>query len=455
MCVFGPTRLITTFVKMTNPLLREATERFYLFVAGFCLLMTLFSFFKSAVNRWERANLYCALMFFCALINVLLGAGLGVKFWQLSLFFNQMVPIAMQLLYREFLDVRQQRPRLYQLMTGAIVVLLASNLLMFFQLVNGSPWGRFLEKTFESMLLFVLFFMPFSFLPYRRHPIYRFAAWSSWVTAIAFTSYLLLYRLQWPNPFPTWFAPSNLMFLALMLDGCLFLVALTLRDRQVLTEKIRFEQQAMANELSALRAQMNPHFIFNALNSIKSFTLDNKPEQANYYLTKFSKLIRQVLEQSRSEKISLKSELETLTLYLDMEKLRVNDKFTYHIAVDEAVEADFVELPPLLIQPYVENAIWHGLMPKDGPGQVAIRVEQTHDGLSITIEDNGIGRQRARELKAKTGVGHKSLGMNITAQRLDRLHQHDPWRAIVQIDDLTDAHSQPNGTRVVIHLKDE
>lgn len=440
---------------MTNALLKEATERFYLFVAGFCLLMTLFLFFKSAVNKWERANLYCSLMFFCALMNVLLGADLGVKFWQLSLFFNQMVPIAMQLLYREFLDVRQQRPRLYQLMTGAIVILFVSNTLMFYQLVNDSPWGRFLEKTFEFTLLFVLFVMPFAFLTYRRHPIYRFAAWSSWVTATAFGCYLLLYRFHLPNPFPVWFSPSNLMFLALMLDGLFFLVALTLRDRQILTEKIRLEQQATANELRALRAQMNPHFIFNALNSIKSFTLDNKADEANYYLTKFAKLIRQVLEQSRSEKISLKSELETLSLYLDMEKLRVNNKFEYEIRVDEAVETEFVELPPMLIQPYVENAIWHGLMPKEGHGQVSIRIEQPANGLCITVEDNGIGRKKAVELASKTKTNHKSFGMKITAERLQMLKQLYQINATIRVDDLADANGQPTGTRVVIRLNDE
>ncbi len=440
---------------MTNALLKEATERFYLFVAGFCLLMALFPFFKSAVNKWERANLYCSFMFFCALMNALLGADLGISYWKLSLWFNQMVPIAMLMLYRQFLDVRQQSPRLYQFMTGAIGVLFVSNTLMFYQFMNGSPWGRFVEKTFEYTLLFVLFFLPFAFLQYRRHPIYRFAAWSSWVTAMSFLAYMLLYRLRIPTPFPPWFAASNLMFLALMLDGLFFLVALTLRDRQILTEKIRLEQQATANELRALRAQMNPHFIFNALNSIKSFTLDNKADEANYYLTKFSKLIRQVLEQSRSEKISLKSELETLSLYLDMEKLRVNNKFEYEIVVDEAVETEFVELPPMLIQPYVENAIWHGLMPKEGHGQVSIRIKQPANGLCITVEDNGIGRKKAVELGSKTRTNHKSFGMKITAERLHMLKQLYQINATIWVDDLADASGHPTGTRVVICLNDK
>jgi LytS/YehU family sensor histidine kinase len=308
------------------------------------------------------------------------------------------------------------------------------------------------EKVFEYLLLFVEFFLPFTFLRYWQHPIYRYAAWSSWVSALSFLTYFLIARVGLPIPLPTWFTPANLMFIALMLDGILFLFALTLRDRQIVTEKIRLEQQATANELKALRSQMNPHFIFNALNSIKSFTLNNDAERANFYLTKFSKLIRQVLENSRSEKISLKNELETITLYLDMEKLRVGDKFDYEITIDEEVESEFVEIPPMLIQPYIENAIWHGLVHRQDKGLVKITIQQKDNVLIISIEDNGIGQQKAAEIKSKTGANHKSFGMKINAERLGIIKKLYYIDAKITFNDLQNIDKTPAGTRVIVEI---
>jgi hypothetical protein len=352
----------------------------------------------------------------------------------------------MLLLYRAFLNVKQDSPRFYWLMSGAIGFLLCCNAALWL-LPNPKP----AERAFEYTLLLTLFCLPFAFLRYRHHPIYRYAAWSSWATALAFLVYVLTAHLGVPSPFPKWFLPINLTYYALMLDGVFFLFALTLRDRQVLTERIQLQQQATANELKALRSQMNPHFIFNALNSIKSFTLNNDSQQANFYLTKFSKLIRKVLDNSRSEKISLKNELDTLELYLDMEKLRVGDKFDYLIQVQEEVETEFVEIPPMLIQPYVENAIWHGIMPKDTKGLITISLENLNgEILQINITDNGIGRRKSAEIKAQSGgQTHRSFGMNITSERLSKLNQ--PQEAI--IEDLYDANGLPAGTRVKLSLK--
>ena len=423
---------------------KAANQKQYLFIAGFSLLMVVFLLFKSAVNDWERANLYCALMYLCCFLNTIIWAGIGsLEFWRWGLWFNQMIPIMMLLLYREFLEVRQASPRSYHLMTAAIGFLLLSNAAIWL-LPNPKP----AEILFEYGLLLTLFYLPFAFLRYRSHPIYRYAAWSSWATALAFFVYVLIVHFGIQSPFPTWFPPINLTYYALLLDGVLFLFALTLRDRQILTERIQLQQQATTNELKALRSQMNPHFIFNALNSIKSFTLNNDSKQANFYLTKFAKLIRKVLDNSRSEKISLKNELETLQLYLDMEKLRVGDKFDYVIKVEEDVETEFIELPPMLLQPYVENAIWHGLMPKETKGLITISVDARHVlHLRIMIEDNGIGRQKSAEIKTQSGgETHKSFGMKISHERLDILKQVYQTHAKVSIEDLE------VGTRVILTI---
>ncbi|HEY0111194.1 MAG TPA: histidine kinase, partial [Fibrella sp.] len=154
-----------------------------------------------------------------------------------------------------------------------------------------------------------------------------------------------------------------------------------------------FEQKLAETEMTALRAQMNPHFIFNCLNSIKLYAIENDPAKAAEYLTKFSRLIRLVLENSRSERVTLQNELDALRLYLDMEAMRFKDKLSFQISVAEIIDPEFVEIPPLLLQPYVENAIWHGLMHKLEGGRVEVLVEQPQeDQLRITITDDGIGR---------------------------------------------------------------
>ena len=237
------------------------------------------------------------------------------------------------------------------------------------------------------------------------------------------------------------------------IDGILFLFALTVRDRQMVIEKTQLQQQATISELKALRTQMNPHFIFNCLNAIKSYTLNHDTEGADFYLTKFSKLIRQVLENSRSEKITLHNELETLKLYLDMEKLRSGDKLDYEIHLADDIETDFIEIPPMLIQPFVENAIWHGLMQKEEGGKIEIDCRQKDDKyLIVTVLDNGIGRERAAELKSKTATRHKSFGMKITSERMDIIKQLYDIETKITIEDLKNANGTSAGTKVTLEI---
>jgi len=253
-------------------------------------------------------------------------------------------------------------------------------------------------------------------------------------------------------PFQIWFQPIYLLFIAITLDGVLFSMALTQRDRQIALDKVRLEQQSTASELKALRAQMNPHFIFNCLNSIKSFTLNKDSASASLYLTKFSRLIRQVLENSSSEKITLSNELSTLQLYLEMEKLRVGDKFDYEIVLEPDVEAEFIEVPPMLIQPYAENAIWHGILHKTEKGKVSILLQQTDDTLVIRVVDDGVGRKKAAELKSRSGAKHKSFGMQITAERLSIIKQLYGIEASLHFEDLFDRNGFGIGTKVTLTL---
>ncbi len=212
-------------------------------------------------------------------------------------------------------------------------------------------------------------------------------------------------------------------------------------------------RQLQETELRALRSQMNPHFIFNCLNAVKSLVLKNQNDAASQYITKFSRLVRMVLENSRSEWITLEQELNILTLYLEIEQTRFNNSFHYWINIEGDVDTEGVKIPPMLIQPYVENAIWHGLMHKDGHGNVTISVTQKEDDtIEINITDDGVGREKAMALRSKSATKSKSLGIEISTDRLNIINQIYKVNAHTEIQDLVDEHGLPCGTNVRLRL---
>jgi sensor histidine kinase YesM len=217
-----------------------------------------------------------------------------------------------------------------------------------------------------------------------------------------------------------------------------------------------FKQRLIQIEMRALRAQMNPHFIFNVLNSIKLFMVQNDARTAANYLTKFAKLIRLILNNSKSQMIMMEDELEFLKLYIEIENFRFNDKFDYKIQISDNIDAEFVELPPLILQPYVENAIWHGLMhKKDERGMLLIDVKMIEDdSIVFTIEDNGIGRKAAGEMKSNTArkAQFKSIGMELTQDRVAMTNQFYGTKASIEVEDLTKKNGEAAGTRVVVRL---
>jgi hypothetical protein len=206
-------------------------------------------------------------------------------------------------------------------------------------------------------------------------------------------------------------------------------------------------------ELQALRAQMNPHFIFNSLNSINLFILENNKLQASEYLSKFSRLVRLILNNSQEAFIPLEKELEALQLYLELESLRFDQGFNYNITVDDAVDSTMLKVPPLVIQPYVENAIWHGLMHKKDKGHLEIELYQQEGILFCKITDDGVGRKKATQLKNKSESTPKSLGMRITADRIAILqdaNQDDDNN--ISVTDLVLPDGSPGGTEVLLKI---
>jgi ligand-binding sensor domain-containing protein len=230
------------------------------------------------------------------------------------------------------------------------------------------------------------------------------------------------------------------------------------RIRQVKTrEYVRSEfEKKLANvEMSALRAQMNPHFLFNSLNSIDSYIIRNESKKASEYLNNFARLIRLILQNSRSNYISLRDELETLELYLQMETLRFKGKFEYELVVPKDLDTSAIDIPPMLIQPYVENAIWHGLMHQQVPGggKVKVSIQEKEGMLLCIVEDNGIGRKKAMELKAKkSGIARRSMGMIITQDRMEIINKLYDTQTAVQVTDLEDDKGNAAGTRVVLTI---
>lgn len=212
--------------------------------------------------------------------------------------------------------------------------------------------------------------------------------------------------------------------------------------------KANFEKQSAELKMELLRTQMNPHFIFNSLGSINLFILKNNKAQASEYLSKFSRLIRLILQNSQESVIDIETELEALRLYLELESLRFDERFDYKIIVDEEVMAAAVKIPPMIIQPFVENAIWHGLMQKEEKGYLEIHLYRQEGALFCKITDNGIGRKKAAKIKSKSSLIHKSMGMQITAERLSLAKEKNS--SYVTVTDLVLPSGAAAGTEVLI-----
>ena len=215
------------------------------------------------------------------------------------------------------------------------------------------------------------------------------------------------------------------------------------------------KQQRLANNLLALkslRSQMNPHFIFNALNSVNSFIATNDERTANKYLSDFSQLMRSVLENSEEDFIPLNKEIELLDLYTKLEHFRFQDKFDYSIEVDKTIDVEGFQIPPMLLQPYIENAVWHGLRYKTEKGHLNIAINpKAKDEITITISDDGIGRKRSKALKTEHQKKQNSKGMNNIKKRVAILNEMYKDKVDVTIEDFHDL--EDAGTKVVVTLK--
>lgn len=229
----------------------------------------------------------------------------------------------------------------------------------------------------------------------------------------------------------------------LMAGSFIFVLYKRRRDAEKQTTEAELKAEILNVEMKALRAQMNPHFIFNSLNSISNYISRNDIKAADDYLLRFARLMRQILENSEKREVSLEDDLQALEDYMRLELMRLREKFSYAITVDEAIDTENTMIPPLLLQPFVENSIWHGIANKQGAGKINIFVKREGEMICCTIEDDGLGRKYTA---SRTEDEKKSLGMKITQSRLDLLNRLRKSSSELKLVDLAE------GLRVEVRL---
>ena len=232
------------------------------------------------------------------------------------------------------------------------------------------------------------------------------------------------------------------MFIILLLMGFLFI-------RQ---NRMKNEHKTVLLEQKLLRLQMNPHFIFNALSNILNLIDRKESEKASNYLTSFSKLLRTTLESTREDMIPFEKEVSSLNNYLELQKLRYQEKFDYNVEVDKNIEQEDMSIPPMLVQPFIENAIEHGIRHKKIPGRIDVRFFLKDKKILCEVEDDGIGREKAWETEARERTGHKSLATEIIRDRIVNLNKKFKQKIKLEIIDKLSENQEATGTKVLLDL---
>lgn len=216
--------------------------------------------------------------------------------------------------------------------------------------------------------------------------------------------------------------------------------------------KLRLEKKTAELEQKLFRSQMNPHFIFNALHTIQSYIFKNNPGEAGRYLSSFAKLIRQVLTNSRQEYVTLSNEISTLEYYLQLQQLRYNNKFKYHLIVDPAIHTDLVMIPPMLAQPFIENSIEHGIQEIEDQGYISVSFKLSNGSILLEVTDNGVGIEHSKQKKDDHGNQHESLALLITEERIKLMNQTRNKKIELHVQDLKSVNEQLRGTAVSFQI---
>lgn len=416
----------------------------YLLFIGGMLLMILYSLGIFFMHR-DRLFLFYAIYLFMLLLY--LGIRLPILFSYLETHFprymylhNELIQIIVNISYLYFaaifLNASRDFPLLDKAIRWAIRLLFVILFLVFLMLVTGylAEYEQYLiaaERYF--MILFALGAYVHIILYYKQKIVLYLVMGSIFFLAGGILAMLFL--------------NISYMMLGSAIEVFVFSLAMGYRIKQSEQEKKNIESEINKVRLIALKAQMNPHFIFNSLNSIRAYVITNETKKASDYITKFAKLIRLILHYASKDTILLQSELEALQLYVELEQLRFRDDFGFDLRVDPRIKTNQVWVPPLILQPYVENAIVHGLAPKKDNKILRVMVILNQDHLEFVVRDNGVGRNYSKNISKEMNPSHKSMAMDLTQRRIELMDTgHTDKRKIV-IDDLTE-NGDPSGTEV-------
>lgn len=242
-------------------------------------------------------------------------------------------------------------------------------------------------------------------------------------------------------------------FISLTIISGIALIVLYLRIRlKMLRKEHKLQSDIGMYREQALIRQMDPHFVFNSLNSIQSFIIKNDSAASSHYLSKFARLMRLILNNSQKQAVTVSDEVDALSLYMELESMRFKHKFDFEITVDPEIESDSTYIPAFLVQPFIENAIWHGIMNLDKTGVIKVEFKKDNNQILCFVEDNGVGRKRAAELKSTADKYKKSMGISIVESRLILLSDFYGVRMKMEFDDLFDEAQIPVGTRVSVNM---
>lgn len=352
----------------------------------------------------------------------------------------------------DFLEFKKRTPLVATLFSWTIIclaIILVVDIFILFVL-KRLDWSTSLYWTFQDIfpiLNFVLFFTIFKVKGRIARNIQMGSTFlmlgglAGFLTHYFDNSQLVLFRID----------PSITFVVGTLLEVFFFSIAIGIKSYNIQREQKSLHKSMMESELQTLRSQINPHFVFNSLNSIKSYILTHRSTEASEYLTDFSTLMRSILQFSKEQLISLSNELEIAVLYVSLEKRRFEENFVFNYDLDPTIDTNEIMIPPMLLQPYIENAIKHGLMNKEGIRILTLNIRKDNAYIRIEIDDNGIGREQASLLRKNT-LKYQSMGMSINNDRINLLGKTNDFFIEIQVEDKKTVMDVSEGTRVVIRI---
>ncbi len=420
----------------------------YILFIGGMFLMIFYSFGIYFMNRDKLFNYYAIYLLSLVLY---LGVRLPLFFGPLELrypmfmhLYNELIQVLVNIFYllfaSFFLNARHDFPKLYSAIRFAIQFLVGIMILQLLLILSGNfAWIETYVVQFERyfMIIFSLGAYIHLVINHKNKMVFFLLIGSLFFLAGGVMA-MFLYHIKY-------------MMLGAALEVFIFSLGMGYRIKLVEQNRKSIENELNQLRLTALRSQMNPHFIFNSLNSIRAYVISNETKKASDFLNKFARLIRLILYYSSKEVILLKEDLEALTLYVELEQMRYQEDFGYVMKIGDDIDIKKFMILPLILQPYVENAIIHGLAPKKGKKKLLIEISKSGSKLCCIIRDNGVGRSYSRNIRRVQAIHHKSVAMELTRKRIELAEDGYDKSDNVKIIDLLD-NGRPYGTEVRIKL---